>query len=134
MCAVYFSSWPLIRNIESNNAIPSIKIPLLDGSDVSFKTLAYADDIAVLSNSSMSLQNIFTEYEWLYYASGLKLNAEKTELLLLSDTRVNNVPVKIKYLNKNISLTAVKEVKIWGNHVSKDSETSYKKTVLTRIN
>ena len=63
-CALFILAVdPLIRNIESNNAIPSIKIPLLDGSDVSFKTLAYADDIAVLSNSSMSLQNIFTEYE-----------------------------------------------------------------------
>ena len=133
-CALFILAIdPLIRNIEANSTIPAIKIPLLDGSNVSFKTLAYADDIAVLSSSGTSLQNIFCEYERLYYASGLRLNAGKTELLFLSGVPDNNRSVNIKYLNEEICLKAVNEVKICGNHVSRDSEISYERNVLERI-
>ena len=73
---------PLLRNIERNNGIQSLKS---DGLNLELpKALAYADDVnAIIRNTDEGVQNIFTEYERLTRLSGLELNASKTELLQL---------------------------------------------------
>ena len=63
-CALFILAIdPLIRNIEANSNIPAVKVQLIDGSHVSFKVLAYADDIAILTSKSTAFQYIFMEYE-----------------------------------------------------------------------
>ena len=66
---------PLIRNINNDEKIRSINenIP---------KVVAYADDITcMIKPTNESLRRIFTQYERLTNISGLKLNADKTEII-----------------------------------------------------
>jgi len=67
---------PLIRNIEANT-----NITLSEIQDTPLpKVLAYADDITcVIENDINNVKGIFAEYERLTGASGLSLNADKTE-------------------------------------------------------
>jgi len=68
---------PLIRNIENNEHIGRIETP----NYTSPKILAYADDVTCLIDTKRSLRQVFKEYERLSKASGLVLNADKTEIL-----------------------------------------------------
>ena len=134
-CALFILAIdPLIRNIEANSNVPAVKIKLIDGAHVSFKVLAYADDIAILTSKSSAFQYIFMEYERLFNATGLKLNADKTELLIISNNLVSNDSYSVNYLDKEVLIKSAKDVKICGNHVSCDQELSYEKNILARIN
>jgi hypothetical protein len=69
---------PLIRNIISNDRIGAVRSNRLDFTWP--KVVAYADDITVLTtNEQGSVSAIFEEDNKLTCASGLTLNAEKTE-------------------------------------------------------
>jgi len=91
---------PLIRNIERNRPeVQGVPIP---------KVLAYADDIrCTLDNNINNLQMIFNEYDRLSTASGLILNADKTEIL-----DANEGIHKITYRGEEHCLQVVKSVKI----------------------
>jgi hypothetical protein len=69
---------PLIRNITNNDRIGAVRSNRLNFTWP--KVVAYADDITVLTNNEQgSVSAIFEEYNKLTCASGLTLNAEKTE-------------------------------------------------------
>jgi hypothetical protein len=68
---------PLIRNIENNTNIE--RVEMVDY--VPPKVIAYADDVTCFVDSKRSLRYVFKEYERLSKASGLILNADKTEIL-----------------------------------------------------
>ena len=81
---------PLLRNLEKNNLIQPVSSVSL-GSNLP-KAYAYADDInCVIKNDLNSLQRIFWEYERLSRLSGLVLNADKTEIMLIRSNNVRNV-------------------------------------------
>ena len=69
---------PVLNNINGDNTIKSVNI---NGNNIP-KVLAYADDIACLIKpDQVSLQKIFDHYSVLTEVSGLKLNADKTEII-----------------------------------------------------
>jgi hypothetical protein len=69
---------PVLRNIESNVAITAITSPVLNFTWP--KVLGYADDLTVLTqNTNDCINEIFYEYQRFTSASGLNLNADKTE-------------------------------------------------------
>jgi len=53
---------------------------------IKHKASGFADDISVISmNDNESINNIFYEYQRLTNKSGLTLNADKTEILNLTE-------------------------------------------------
>jgi hypothetical protein len=103
---------PLIRNIETNALIGRTEI-----DNIPFpKALAYADDITcVIEKHGANLQGIFDEYDRLSHASGLQLNADKTEILDISESQYN-----IKYYGVEHCLRGSKSVKLNGVYFNKD--------------
>jgi len=69
---------PLLRNIAKNNTITAVGSRTLNYTWP--KIIGYADDVTIITeNTNNSVKQIFHEYEKLTKASGLKLNADKTE-------------------------------------------------------
>jgi len=119
---------PLLRNIEANSAIQGAMIGSEQGK-CTVKTLAYADDVAVVTSVD-SLQEVFFEYERLYRASGLRLNAEKTEILFLNRIVTD---INVEYLDKQVPCNSCEVVKICGNYLCLDDKKSYELNVTKRI-
>ena len=111
---------PLMRNIKNNNQIVPIKTKIL--GDVP-KAYSFADDVTVLTiNSEQSVQGIFDEYQRLTEASGLTLNAEKTELLRLNKRDRNTTELRIRYGGTECAIKSQECVKINGVLMLQDSE------------
>jgi hypothetical protein len=96
---------PLIRNIENNEQIDRLELP----STSLPKILAYADDVTCITDTKRGVKKIFNEYERLSKASGLVLNADKTEIL-----DKNNDTYSFKYMNDVYRIKGKSEVKING--------------------
>ena len=102
---------PLLRNIESNPQIESVRSTLLE-NDLP-KTYAYADDVnCIMKDSPIALQALFKEYERLTTISGLELNADKTELIRLGSN--NPATYDVEYRNRNHQIHSQDEIKING--------------------
>jgi hypothetical protein len=105
---------PLIRNIEAN---PNIIRSEIQGTPLP-KVLAYADDITcIVDRDANNVKDIFYEYGRLTRASGLTLNADKTEILDMEEKHY-----KVKYDGKTHKLKGAKSVKINGIVFNKDIE------------
>jgi exonuclease III len=103
---------PLIRNIEAN---PSISRPEIQAIPLP-KVLAYADDITcIVERDTRNVKMIFNEYGRLTRASGLTLNADKTEILDIREQLH-----KVKYQGRVYRLRGAKSVKINGVVFDKD--------------
>jgi exonuclease III len=126
---------PLLRNINANDKIKEIKIAgKLTGVKVKFKASGYADDISIIcKNSRESLQEIFNEYEKLTLASGLELNAEKTEILGLGSLENIEIFHEIRYCNATFKIKTVQELKICGIYFSNDKSDEYDHNILSKI-
>ena len=101
---------PLIRNIDSNQDIQAIESASLNNSLP--KTYAYADDINCVVSVD-SLQLIFNEYERLTKNSGLQLNADKTELMLIGK-RVIERAINVQYMGVQHRIETKVKIKING--------------------
>ena len=121
---------PLLRNILNNDSIEGILIPTSQHEIVEVKILAYADDVAVVCHNA-DLQPIFTEYERLSALSGLKLNADKTEVFNLTPSRV--ITNRVRYLGASYNLTRVEEIRICGITLASNEATEYQRNVTSRI-
>ena len=109
---------PLIRNLNENAMIERIRSEHL--RVVLPKTYGYADDISVVAKrSERAVQEIFVEYEAFTKASGLLLNADKTEILCFNHGRVN-YDFNIAYLGNNFQLQPADTVKINGILLTQD--------------
>ena len=99
-CALFIIAVdPLIRNIENNQNIPALTL----SDNCAIKTVAYADDIGIISeNTDNSFNHIFDEYGKLTNMSGLTLNADKTEILNLSHS--DKLNTQASYLNVEVFL------------------------------
>ena len=128
-CALFIIAIdPLLRNINENVLIPPIKL----ASGCIVKTLAYADDIAVITaNEDEAANALFYEYDRLTKCSGLTLNAEKTEILNLS--KFGKVKTLVHYDNNSLELEHCEAVTICGNYLCRDDNKSYEKNVLDKI-
>ena len=107
---------PLLRNIEENQLIEALSSETLVSTLP--KTYAYADDVNVIAkNSPNGLQEIFNEYGRLTEASGLELNADKTELMHLKKRLNNDVTelnFDVNYQGVTYRLVTCEQVKING--------------------
>ena len=80
------------------------------------------------------VNEIFREYERLFSCSGLKLNADKTEILKLSYNSISDATIRVRYLNDDVHLSTTDRIKITGNHLLLDREERYALNVTSRIN
>jgi hypothetical protein len=131
-CAIFILCIdPLIRNLNNNSRIKSVKLTKKGSEGINHKTCGFADDISVLCQSdSESINEIFVEYQRLTNKSGLTLNADKTEILTISnDTRSYDV----NYESKIIKIKSVNSLKICGIHYCNNDEEEYKLNVLSKI-
>ena len=128
-CALFIISIdPLIRNIESNILIS----PLTMAPGCMIKTLAYADDIAVITtNCDSTLNEVFKEYNRLTQCSGLRLNADKTEIINLSIAGKRRSVVN--YDNLTIQIEHGEAVTVCGNYISVDEKAAYQKNITEKI-
>jgi len=88
------------------------------------KHVAYADDITVITNNNeSSVRNIFIEYNRLTKASGLRLNADKTEKYDIYSRNVINplTRLDVNYDNRSHILISQECVKINGLIFNKSS-------------
>ena len=76
---------------------------------VKLKAGAYADDVHTLCKADQEIVQVrFTQYERLTKRSGLELNAEKTEILLMH-TDLSRV-YTVQYCGTEVKLTTLKDV------------------------
>jgi hypothetical protein len=113
---------PVIRNIQANQEIIPVRCNRLNFTWP--KVLAYADDITVLTrNNHHSVQAIFTEYEKLSQASGLFLNADKTELFNITSPHTFAMQQHhVQYVNNDYTIINSTSVKINGVIFNNDNE------------
>ncbi|MBM3938623.1 MAG: hypothetical protein FJ333_08245, partial [Sphingomonadales bacterium] len=109
---------PLIKRIECNK---SIKRVITKCETYVPKVLAYADDLTCLVQDPKSIRQIFKEYEKFSQASGLYLNADKTEILTLSDT-IGGV-ISVKYCESDYNIQTETMGKLNGVYISADIHT-----------
>jgi hypothetical protein len=132
-CAIFIICIdPLLRNINKNNEIKEITIRKKNTiSKLSFKASAYADDISIICKKGC-IQKVFDEYERLTLKSGLELNADKTEILLLNDHN-NEETFNIRYNHKTFEITTVNTIRICGIYFCADEEQEYNLNVHEKI-
>ena len=108
---------PLIRNIQKDESIKKVNT-----STGCSKIVAYADDIScMIKPDPDSIQKIFSHYEKLTKLSGLKLNADKTELI----SNGHSTNYNITYLNQSHSIDISDSIKVNGLVLSYDNETMH---------
>ena len=116
---------PLLRDINNNRNITGVPI-----GDRVVKAMAYADDVAIVTKAEC-LQSVFSAYENLFSNSGLKLNADKTEILCLSAD--SQAEVNGRYLGVDLCLEPVEAVTICGCCLSLSKDMIYESNVTRRI-
>ena len=105
---------PLIRNLNENRVIERISSQALSPVTIP-KSYGYADDVTIVAKrSNEGVQAIFSEYETFSKASGLVLNANKTEILCFNKPRLTNHEFRVTYQGSNFRLKAQDQVKING--------------------
>jgi hypothetical protein len=106
---------PLLRNIARNNTIKALKSRTIDYTWP--KIVGYADDVTIITeNSNNSVKQIFHEYERLTNASGLKLNADKTEKLNITSPNIAGALASnnVIYCDTRYLIQAQDDIKING--------------------
>jgi len=111
-CAIFIICIdPVLRNMNNNKEIIEIKSAI--HSKVFIKAAAYADDISVIcKNDAMSIQHVFNEYGRLTNLSGLELNADKTEILVMNSETV--AEIEFQYNGSLYKIQTVEKMKICG--------------------
>ena len=135
-CAIFILCIdPLLRNINENENIIRIQIKhkntkFLD--ELKFKGSAFADDVSIVCmKTRKSIQAVFSEYEKLTRMSGLELNAEKTEILVMNLNESEEL--QFKYLGKKFRVQSVNRIKICGLIYGTDLNDEYKSNVVDKI-
>ena len=106
---------PLLRNLAKNNTITAIKSRTINFTWP--KIIGYADNVTIITeNTNNSVKQIFHEYERLTRASGLKLNADKTEKLNITSHNVAGAlaATNVTYCDTRYLIQAQNDIKING--------------------
>jgi len=133
-CAIFIICIdPLLRNLNKSSKIEEISIRRNNKvKKMGYKAAAYADDISVIcKNNPESIQQVFTEYERLTRRSGLELNADKTEILMLNKKQGESVT--FRYLRSTIKIKTVEKMKICGLIYATDLNEEYEFNVNEKI-
>jgi exonuclease III len=112
---------PIIRNVINNDNIETLTSDTINYAWP--KVLGYADDITILTNNNNRCINaIFDEYGLFTTASGLKLNADKTEIFTIKGGNVPPDPglYNIGYLDQHYTLNQINTIKINGIYFNTD--------------
>jgi hypothetical protein len=96
------------------------------------KVLAYADDIAILTSSPVSISKSIEIYNSFSLVSGLYLNVDKTEILRLD--RLTNEDINIMVESGNYSIPTVSQLTICGRTFANDDGLEYENNVTNKIN
>jgi hypothetical protein len=112
---------PLIRNIENRVAITPVTCHRLNFTWP--KVLAYADDVSIIMNNNCNnVQAAFSEYWKLTKASGLFLNADKTEKFNVHNENIQGTERHvIRYGEDVVHITNQALIKINGVYFSNDA-------------
>ena len=113
---------PLLKNIEADGSIKNIVI----NENILPKTLSYADDVAcIVKPSAHNVEKIFRHYELMTELSGLKLNADKTEII----SKGGPLKYNINYNHRAYEITPNNMIKINGLFLGFDTESSVTKNI-----
>ena len=111
---------PLLKNLKENNLIEPINSDHLP-IDVP-KAYSFADDVTVVTqNTPMAVQAIFNEYEKFSEASGLVLNASKTEFLNFNHRGLSDQIHDFTYRNEQYSVQSLEQIKVNGIFLLQDT-------------
>ena len=114
---------PLLKNIESDRSID----PIIIGGNILPKTVSYADDVACITTPTLqNVNKIFKHYEQMTKLSGLKLNADKTEIISKNGLDVYD----IRYNDKSYQVVPSEIIKVNGLFLS----FQYEQAALRNIN
>jgi hypothetical protein len=98
---------------------------------VDHKASGFADDVSIISKNDIeSVEQIFYEYQRLTLKSGLRLNAEKTEILNLNGGTITH---EVEYCNEIYKIVSVKVLKICGVFFCEDHDEEYTRNVKDKI-
>ena len=100
---------PLLHNIEENPRIGSV----VSMNSALCPKFAIADDTnAITSNNlnSVQVEELFNEHGRCTEASGLELNADKTEIMRLNFRSKNQISFDIVYVNNPYTINTLKEI------------------------
>ena len=104
---------PLLRNINENRRIARVESAQLN--IVLPKTCGFADDVTVITRrSNANVAEVFKVYEEFTNASGLMLNADKTEIMCFNQARNINHQFAFDYCHERFTINAVEKLKING--------------------
>ena len=113
---------PLLDNINADNSISNVNVR---GEPLP-KIVAYADDIACLIKpDTYTLQKIFEHYDNLTSVSGLKLNADKTEIISMG----GNASHEVSYNNLRVKIDILEQIKVNGLLLSYNNELARKENI-----
>jgi len=134
-CALFIIAIePLLRQINSNSNIKGITLTSdLDSENFDLKNMTFADDITALCTNLEGIQHIIDEYVNFSKYSGIKLNIEKTEIMVLGKKSLVPIVFNIKHENKIIKLTDCTKVKICGITFSNNEEEAYNDNIISKI-
>jgi exonuclease III len=130
-CAIFIICIdPLLRNLNHNQSIKGVKINRTN--EIKFKAAAYADDVSVVCGSDLnSIQGVFSEYEEMTRRSGLELNADKTEILILNNKE--HKQLIIKYNGGTFNIFTVNSIKICGLWFAREKEEEHMLNIQNKI-
>jgi hypothetical protein len=133
-CAIFILCIdPLIRNLNKNKKIIGISMKTkMSNKRFEHKSSGYADDISIICRDSREcLEGIFEEYQRLTRRSGLELNAEKTEILRLSEAEEKDY--HFKYMGSQHVIKNVRKIKICGVYFAYDEDIEVQHNVRDKI-
>ena len=115
---------PLIRNIEANQDIETLKSRKYK-IDLP-KCLGYADDISILTTDQITcVRASILEYEKFTKVSGLQLNADKTEFFSLANT-YREKTYRFMYEGQDNTIKNLEKIKVNGLHLATDPGDTHK--------
>jgi len=138
-CALFILAIePLLIRIQNNPNIKPITIKSTDPItgleiEVNIKKSGFADDITCLTTDKNSLQEIITEYERFSNYSGIHLNVNKTEVLIIGKKVDERVRFNLQHGGKMVTIFDQETVKICGITYSNNKEKAYEQNVREKI-
>jgi hypothetical protein len=128
---------PLLRKIQNNTNITPVTIKLTENGsmkEISITTISYADDITCVFQNSDGIQAIIDDYNAFSSYSGIKLNIDKTEIMILgkksnTDEEIFDIYVK----GKQIKLREQSSVCICGITYSNNKQIAYQNNIIDKI-
>jgi len=138
-CALFILAIePLLTRIQNNTTITPITVKTVDqetglelGEEI--KKCGFADDITCLTKDKSSFQEIINEYENFSSFSGVHLNVNKTEVLVIGKKNTNKERFEILHQGKKVSIFDQEKVKICGITFSNDKNLAYESNIQVRI-